>query len=336
MGKTNLLDAIYYLCMGKSAFKLPDSAITMREASFFRLEGVFDCGAKEEHIIVKVIPRKTKSLTRNNYTYQKLSEHIGLMPVVLIGPDDVDLIRGGSDERRKLMDHALSQKSKDYLHHLIRYQKILKQRNALLKQNISGKLSADEQQLLTTLTNQLLTPGNALHEYRSTFVKNFAPLVEQYYNQISGSHESIKITYQSSLIDHNFRTLLEQSLDKDLILQRTTTGPHRDDLILDLEEQPVKKYGSQGQVKSFLLAIKLAQYEWLKIQLNIKPVLILDDLLDRLDQKRVTNLLEIITSETFGQVFISDTHLERIQNLLVSIGRNGKFYKILAGSAKLL
>ena len=336
MGKTNLLDAIYYLCMGKSAFSSPDSNVVKREESFFRLEGKFDCGANEEDIVVKVIPRKNKTLSRNHYTYQKLSEHIGLLPVVFIGPDDVYLVKGGSEERRKLIDNALCQKSQEYLGNLVQYNKLLKQRNALLKSMTPGRITSQENLLLSTLTEQLIPPGLEIHKFRQAFVQHFGVLVQDIYATLSNDHEKIEIEYRSSLMEQPFEQLLAQSKEKDKILQRTTCGIHRDDIVLKMDGHLVKKFGSQGQVKSFLLALKLAQYEWLKQQLQKKPILILDDLFDKLDANRVFQLIQMIAHENYGQVFISDTDLKRIESLIDRIPEKGIFYKIVEGSAKLL
>jgi DNA replication and repair protein RecF len=314
MGKTNLLDAIYFLCVGKSHFLISDADVIQHAADFTRLEGIFQ-REKREKIVVK-IPKKPKKkiVERNDVAYSTLAEHVGLLPVVMFTPDDTDLVKDGSESRRRFLDHTLSQMDSRYLAHLMQYNKILHQRNALLKQNLQHSV-AELWSLLEVYDAQLRAPATYIFEQRKTFSALFNPLFNDFYRRISDAHEAVACTYTSPLFDASLPDLLTQNQQKDTILGRTSTGIHRDDLSFEMDGQPLKKFGSQGQLKSFVISLRLAQYQLLKAQMQNNPILLLDDLFDKLDTERVANLLDLLLTEQFGQIFLSDTHPERIETL---------------------
>jgi DNA replication and repair protein RecF len=334
MGKTNLLDAVYYLCMAKSHFNLHDQAIVRHEESFFRLEGHFVLAEKKEKIVAKVMPRKLKELERNDVPYPKLAEHIGLLPVVFIGPDDIQLIREGSEERRRFLDNTLSQLDQRYLYELITYNKVLQQRNALLKslaERNGGNIS-----LLDVYDEQLIDPALYVLEQRVKFTQKFKAIFQSTHQYITGRKEEVQLDYESQLLENDLGELLLGSRQKDLALQRSTKGIHRDDLAFSLGEHPLKKYGSQGQLKSFLLALKLAQYEMLRQNKGIPPILLLDDLFDKLDAQRVTHLLRLLTEGQFGQIFITDTHETRIAEIIQQFGVDYRQFGVESGAIQVL
>lgn len=335
MGKTNALDAIHYLCVGKSKFKLPDRFVKQKEAAFFRIEGLFQQDEQPIEITAKVIPSQLKELSCNQVPYQRLSDHIGILPVVFIAPDDTQIIHEGSEERRRLIDHALCQEDPKYTKHLILYTKLLKQRNALLKQSHLGAPHFS-QSLLDVYSQQMLAPANYLFEKRKTFVQELKPYIQKYYETISNAREEISVTYSSPLLESTFEQILQAQMSKDIALQRTTLGPHRDDLQIKLNELPAKKFASQGQLKSILFAIKLAEYDFLHQAKQKKPILILDDIFDKLDPKRVHQLLEHLLTKDYGQIFLSDTNVKTLPELVKNWIKAGKFYEIQNGSANLL
>jgi len=316
IGKTNLLDAIYYLCMCKSHTNLNDRNIVNHGGDFFRLEG---------HFLAKVKPGKKKDIERNDVAYSKLSEHIGLLPIVIIVPDDTLMAMEGSEVRRKFIDNTLSQLDAGFLKNLISYNKLLKQRNATLKKFAETRTFNPE--LLDIYDQQLLEPAKAIFEKRNSFIKDFQAVFQKYYNIIANGREAVKCTYQSKLAKNDLATLLTESREKDRILARTTCGIHKDDLILEIDDHPLKKFGSQGQLKSFVLAMKLAQYDFLKKNHEHQPILLLDDIFDKLDEHRVKHLLELMMENDFGQVFITDTHENRVEEIVKNFGTDyKKFY----------
>lgn len=336
-GKTNLLDAVYYLCMCKSYFLPSDSDVILRGSDFMRLEGHFIRHNKTEKIVAKVQARKKKIIERNGVVYNALSEHIGLLPVVLFAPDDTLLAKEGSEERRRFIDTALSQIDNQYLINLIFYNKILEQRNALLKKKDTntpintpqkGTHPEDIEPLLSIYDNQMSEPARYIYEKRKEFIEHFIPIFNTIYNTISGGREVVKILYQSPLIENSLTQLLRKSREKDRILQRTTMGIHKDDFLFDIDDKPLKRFGSQGQLKSFVIALKLAQFEILRGVKNEVPILLLDDIFDKLDDTRVENLLQLIVNQSFGQVFISDTHEDRINQIVQKLNITYKIFNI--------
>lgn len=313
MGKTNLLDAVYYLCMGKSYFSVRDQYLVQHGAEFFRMVGVFEDGDRKDRLVVKVVPRQRKELELNGRVYEKLADHVGRFPVVIVVPDDTQLIREGSEERRRFLDNTLSQLDADYLRHLLQYNKVLKQRNALLKQWGGRMYSPD---LLDVYDQQLLEPAAYIHARRTTFVEQFREPFFAAHAAICGGQEEVDLVYRSALKDASLLEVLQARREKDVALERTGQGIHRDDLVFHLEDHPLKRLGSQGQLKSFVLALKLAQYRFLQQEGGVLPILLLDDIFDKLDPQRVQQLVEYILKENFGQVFISDTDQDRITKVL--------------------
>ncbi|MFK7937400.1 MAG: DNA replication/repair protein RecF [Saprospiraceae bacterium] len=331
MGKTNLLDAIYYLCMCKSHFGTNDRDVVQHEEEFLRLEGYFLKNEKREKVVAKVIPRKKKEFERNDVAYAKLSEHIGLLPVVFIAPDDTYLAKDGSEARRRFLDNTLSQLDREYLRHLINYNKVLKQRNAALK-NFAAERYFDPA-LLLIYNEQMLAPAAVIHDKRTAWMDTFNPLFQEYYRVISGDREAVGVRYRSQLTETDFNTLLTEAQEKDRILQRSTVGVHKDDLVFTIEGYPLKKFSSQGQLKSFVLALKLAQYELLRRDKAIPPLLLLDDIFDKLDRARVRQLLQLILEKDFGQIFITDTHESRLAEIIEGFGADFKIFKVENGKA---
>lgn len=314
MGKTNLLDAIYYLSMTKSYLTSQDSMVSHFKADFFRLEGHYERLNHQEKIVAKIQVNKPKIFEVNQNPLNKLSSHIGFLPIVFIAPDDISIIMEGSEMRRKFIDNTLSQTDATYLANLIQYNRLLFQRNSLLKQLSNDK--RDEALLLKIYDEQMEKPANYIFAARSHFINHFNPVFNQIYNRISNEKEKVGISYSSKLSQFNFSELLLGSNKKDLLLQRTTEGIHKDDLIFNLEGNLLKKFASQGQRKSFLLAIKLAQFTYLKNCLGVDPILLLDDIFDKLDPTRVESLINHLMTNFSGQIFISDTHKLRIPDIL--------------------
>jgi DNA replication and repair protein RecF len=314
IGKTNVLDAIYYLSFTKSYFSRPDAQNVHHSHQGMRLEGHYDIAG--ENVPVTCILRENlkKEFYFDQEPYTKLSQHIGKIPCVMIAPDDVQIITGSSEERRKLMDSLLSQMYPDYLKLLIAYNKVLVQRNSLLKNaSETGKLDA---LLLETINDQLVKNGEFIFEFRVQLIKEYLPAILNLYQIIAGQKDQIDIQYQSQLQQQSFTTLLELSLPKDKIMQRTNVGIHKDDLIITIQAQSFKQEASQGQRKSLLFAIRLAEWELIKSKKGFAPILLLDDIFEKLDEQRMIHLLSWVSKSTDGQVFITDTHKERVAELL--------------------
>ena len=326
MGKTNLLDAIHYLCFTKSYFGKTDAQHVLNGAQGFRIAGKLIPGTVRENIPENeteaiCILRETgrKEFLLNGEPYERFAHHIGKFPCVFIAPDDVQIITGASEERRRFTDALLCQLDALYLQHLMNYNKILQQRNGYLK-SLAGAKSAD-QQLLDVYDSQLIIHGNYVFEQRQLFLQKLVPLVQSFYEQIAGINEGVNIVYESPLLQFSFDTLLKQYREKDLLLQRTSQGIHRDDLILTLKEQPFKSIASQGQRKSLLFALKLAEFEILKENKGFPPFLLLDDVFEKLDGQRMSNLLHRVCVQNTGQVFITDTQRKRLEQAFIELAQ---------------
>ena len=316
-GKTNILDAIYHLSVGKSYFNPITSQNIRHGEDFFVIDGRFEKEGREEHIICSVKRGQKKTIKRNNKVYDRLSDHVGLLPVVMISPADRDLILEGSETRRKFMDGVISQSDKEYLHDLINYNKVLVQRNSLLKYfALNHTFDSDTLSIYDAQMQQL---GSGIFEKRKAFVEAFAPIFNEQYAAISGEQEEVDLSYQSKLSQQDLASLLEQNLQKDMALQYTSVGVHRDDLAFTINGYPIKKFGSQGQQKTYLIALKFAQFYFLKQMANTSPILLLDDIFDKLDEQRVGHIVGLVDHEQFGQIFISDTHPERTENVVRSV-----------------
>ena len=309
MGKTNLLDAIYYLCFAKSYFNSQDSLNVQHDADGFRLEGRFLKNMKPETVTCTLKQNK-KEMLLNGVAYQRLSRHLGNFLAVIIAPDDAVLINGSSEQRRKFFDSLLTQIDLEYLDELIAYQKVLQHRNGLLKNTPSGKFP--EPELLSVLDAQLSEYGNNIFKKRKAFFPQLREKVKALYSEISQAKEAVEVDYQSSLNDSRLQDILFQNRSKDILLQRTTDGIHRDDLVFSLNGYSMKQTASQGQRKNFLFALKLAQYELLNSFKHLSPILLLDDIFEKLDHQRLTHLVRFISRPGFGQVFITDTGEERL------------------------
>ena len=314
IGKTNLLDAVYHLSFGKSYFNPITTQNIKHGADFFMLDGEFEKNGRQEHIICSIKKGQKKVIKRNNKPYEKLSEHIGLLPVVIISPADNDLIIEGSETRRKFIDGIISQSNKTYLQQLISYNKILIQRNSLLKYFMLNHTFNRE--TLAIYNEQLHTYGTAIFKERTAFISAFVPIFKEQYKHIAGKEENIDLVYESQLFKGELKSLLENSLNRDKVLQHTTVGTHKDDLSFEIGNYPMKKFGSQGQQKSFLIALKLAQFHFIKAQTGVSPILLLDDIFDKLDEDRVAQIVKLVNNDDFGQLFISDTHAERTEAVI--------------------
>lgn len=312
-GKTNLLDAIHYLSLCKSFFGSMDSQHVRFGEEFFMIQGLFEKEGRKEEVTISVKRGQKKLVKRNKNDYEKLSDHIGVFPVVMISPLDGVLITGGSDQRRRFVDGIISQFDKQYLERLIKYNELLQQRNALLKQ-FSLSRSFDSA-LMEVMDEQLIGPGQYILEARLAFLTDFAMVFGKIYRDISGGAEEVALNYVSTLGERTYALALKEAIRKDCALEHTSVGIHRDDLQFLLAGHEVKKYASQGQQKTYLLALKLAQYEYMKKKTGTKPLLLLDDVYDKLDNERFTQLISLVSSDAFGQVFITDTSYERMKKL---------------------
>lgn len=331
-GKTNILDAIHYLSFCKSFFNPIDSQNILHEAPFFLVQGTYDLKGKEEEIYCGLKRNQKKQFKRNKKEYQRLADHIGLLPLVMISPADSELITGGSESRRRFMDSVIVQYDKEYLDCLINYNKALAHRNALLKHfNDSGRFDKESIELWDM---QLIDFGNKGYEKRREFINHFIPIFQKYYELISGGREQVGIEYVSHLNDASFQDILEKSLPKDRVMEYTMVGIHKDDLGFTLNDYPLKKYASQGQQKSFLIALKLAQFDFIKNIKQLTPILLLDDIYDKLDDLRVKQLMELVCSNNFGQLFITDTHLTRLSELFKATNSDFKVFNIINGAAQ--
>lgn len=311
LGKTNILDAIYFLCIGKSYFSRNDKLCIKQDESFFRLQMEIEDDEKKEVILIQEL-NKRKSIRVNELAYEKLSDHLGVFPIVIVAPNDNQLILGGAEERRKYIDQTLSQLSKKYLRVLMEYNALLKERNALLKQAEEKGLNKT---LLEIYNQKLCENAQFIFEQRKVFSQDILNYFKESYRVLAGKDEDFNIEYQSDLENNSLDDLLQKSLPKDLILKRTTKGVHRDDFIFSMGGEALKDFGSQGQQKTFLLALKLTQFNFLKAQLNKVPLFIIDDIFDKLDAERSVNLVKFL-AEQDAQVFISHTGRDIFQAVL--------------------
>ena len=326
IGKTNVLDAIYHLSFGKSYFNPVATQNIKHNEDFFVINGDYDKDDKPEKVIVSLKRGQKKVIKRNGKAYDKFSEHIGFLPLVIISPADRDLIIDGSSTRRKFIDSVISQSDKSYLSHLIKYGKVLEQRNALLKYfALNHTFNKDT---LDIYNDQLTEYGTHIFEKRNDFLKTFIPIFKTRYKVISNGKEEVDLVYQSDLFEDNLTSLLQHAINKDKALQYTSVGIHKDDLHFNIEGHPIKKFGSQGQQKSFLIALKLAQFDFIKNQSGVNPILLLDDIFDKLDEQRVAQIIKLVDDENFGQLFISDTHAERTEDAVKQVHQSYEIFKL--------
>lgn len=326
IGKTNVLDAIYHLSFGKSYFNPVATQNIKHDEEFFVIDGEYDIDEKKEKIIISLKRGQKKIIKRNAKMYEKFSDHIGFLPLVIISPADRDLIIEGSDTRRKFIDSVISQSDKSYLDNLIKYNKVLAQRNSLLKYfAVNNTFNGDT---LDIYNDQLTKFGANIFKKREAFLKEFIPIFIERYKSISNENEKVNLEYKSDLFEDGLLALLELNLNKDKALQYTSAGIHKDDLVFKIGNYPIKKFGSQGQQKSFLIALKLAQFDFIKAHSGVSPILLLDDIFDKLDEQRVAQIIKLVDDENFGQLFISDTHADRTENVVKSIHQSYKIFKL--------
>jgi DNA replication and repair protein RecF len=331
-GKTNLLDAVHYLCLTKSGFNSQDAQSISHEQEFFSLQGVFQKDNSTIEVGCVMEKGKKKQITQNGKAIDKMSDHIGLLPIVLISPDDNQIIREGSEERRRFFDNILSQLDSNYLQQLIKYQHFLKQRNALLKNFAeSGRWN---KALLEPYDFQIIQLSNEISSRRKTFLETFEPILLKHYSFISENKEPIEIHYETTCLDEKWEENYHAHLSKDVLLKRTGVGIHKDDYRFDIGGFSVKKFGSQGQQKSYVIALKLAQFEVMQLHLNTKPLLLLDDVFDKLDDFRIQQLIQLIADHQFGQIFISDARPERSLDIFREVQAEKKFFEVDKGKLK--
>jgi len=334
-GKTNLLDAVYYLSMTKSYFSNTDHHSIKHGEPFFSVTGEYESadghesgeGGPCDKITVSMAKDGEKSVKRNMKSYPRLSDHIGSVPIVMISPYDTALINESGEERRRFINSILSQIDKEYLRKIQNYNNLLLQRNRLLKSPDAG--GGDE--LLDTFGERLSVNASYIYEKRRLFIEEFLPFVSKYYSMVSGATESVGIKYRSDIEHGELSALLSRYKERDLALRYTSAGIHRDDLIFTMGEYPIKTYGSQGQQKSFLVSLKLAQFEIMKRMGGKKPILLLDDVFDKLDINRVEALLDMVSSDSFGQIFITDSNKVRAEKILDKIGGESCVYEMGSG-----
>ena len=320
MGKTNLLDAIYYLSFCRSFISQPDAMVVRHDEDFLMLQGKYSRRGETEEISCGIQLGKRKIVKRNGKEYKRLSMHIGLLPAVMVSPLDWDLIKGGSEERRRLMDQIISQSNKEYLSELIRYNKALENRNSMLKQGVTDAILYD------SVESVMSDSANYIHNVRTEWIKTFSPIFHDFYSRISGGMEFVSLQYESHLNDAPMLQVLENNRRKDLAVGYTTAGVHRDDMELKLNGYSMRKIGSQGQCKTYTIALRLAQYEFLRQNSGVKPLLLLDDIFDKLDSSRVGNIISVVSDSKFGQIFITDTDRASFDEIIRHTG-NGN-YKI--------
>ncbi len=328
-GKTNILDAIHYLSLCKSYFNPIDTQNILYDQDFFMIQGVFEKGESTETVYCGQKRNERKQFKLNKKEYSRFADHIGQFPLVMISPADYSLITEGSEDRRKYIDSVISQFDKVYLDDLINYNKALFQRNTLLKHFAEHRRF--DKASLEIWSQQLVILGKKIFEKRVKFINDFIPVFSKYYQFITSGNEEVSIEYLSQLNGADFEELLTSTVEKDRVAQYTTTGTHKDDLLFRIGENPMKKFGSQGQQKSFIIALKLAQFDYTKDIKGFKPLLLFDDIFDKLDNSRVSKLMELVSNNSFGQVFVTDAHPERIDEIFSKITTEIRIFNVNQG-----
>lgn len=325
MGKTNLLDAVYYLSFCKSATNPIDSQNIRHDQDFFVIQGFYETDTQEPEEVYCGLKRKQKKqFKRNKKEYTRLSDHIGFIPLVLVSPADSLLIAGGSEERRRFMDVVISQFDREYLEALIRYNKALMQRNTLLKSDIEP-----EEELMAVWEEMMATAGTVVYQKRKAFIDEFIPVFQSYYAYISQDREEVSLAYESHAAQGDLLQLIKESRQRDRIMGYSLKGVHKDDLIMRLSEFPIKREGSQGQNKTYLIALKLAQFEFLKrTGSQTTPLVLLDDIFDKLDASRVEQIVKLVAGDNFGQIFITDTNRDHLDKILKKIDGDYKLFEV--------
>ena len=329
MGKTNLLDAVYYLSFCKSATNPIDSQNMMHDKDFFVIQGVYESESGDrEEVYCGMKRRQKKVFKRNKKEYSRLSDHIGFIPLVMVSPADTELIAGGSEERRRFMDVVISQYDKEYLEALIRYNKALQQRNTLLK----AEAEPDEE-LLAVWEEMMAMTGEVVYRKRCEFIDEFIPTFQTFYSHISQDKEAVNLSYESHAKHGSLLDQLKESRVRDRIMGYSLKGVHKDDLTMQLGEYPIKREGSQGQNKTYLIALKLAQFDFLRrTGSNTIPLLLLDDIFDKLDASRVEQIVKLVSGDRFGQIFITDTNRDHLDKIMQKIEGEYKVFGVVDGS----
>lgn len=330
MGKTNMLDAIYYLSFCKSYYNPADNQNIRKDSPFFLIQGAYQINEEGYEIYCGFKRNEKKQFKLNKKEYQRLSDHIGMIPLVMIAPEDAELIQGGSEVRRKFIDGVISQYNKKYLEELLKYNRVLLQRNALLKSFYEKNYF--DIQALEIYDEQLSATGNYIFNERSNFFTKFNAIFNTTHHKLTQAKEQVKMVLNSSLHENKMEDLLIKSLDKDKLSQYTNVGIHKDDLVFEIDGAAVKKFASQGQQKTFLVALKLAQYAFIAEIKNQKPILLLDDVYDKLDETRLNSIMQHISDDAFGQIFVTDTHRHRMSEVIGATQKPAAFFTVENGN----
>ncbi|WEK71154.1 MAG: DNA replication/repair protein RecF [Candidatus Chryseobacterium colombiense] len=326
VGKTNILDALHYLSVGKSFLGNTDLNNILKDEDFFTIDAEILSEDSEDNIKILQPKEAKKVIKKNDKSYDRMADHIGYLPSVMISPYDSNLISDSGESRRKFLDSMISQTDSEYLFDLIQYQKTIQQRNALLKYFAKNRVW--DKDSLEIYDDPISKFGTKIFEKRRTFVEKLNPIVQNFYQIISGGKETVSVIYESHLLNDSFENLLKESLERDRMLTYTSKGIHKDDLLFEMDSVLIKKTGSQGQQKSFLISLKLAQMSLIKELTNKTPILLLDDIFDKLDDHRVSQLIELVNQENFGQIFITDTHRERTESVVKKINEESIIFEI--------
>ncbi len=329
-GKTNLMDAIYYLSFCKSFLNSVDVQNIRFDQDFFMIQGRYSRLGSDEMVYCGLKRNQKKIVKRNQKEYKKLSEHIGLIPLIVVTPSDTNLITGGSEDRRRFVDAVISQYDAVYLETLIRYNRALQQRNNLLKH--FALRNVFQQESLEVWDDQLIKYGLHIHEVRKVFIEKLQPIFQKYYELISGGKEMVGLKLQSDLTNNDFEQLLKDTQAKDRMFQYTTTGIHKDDFEFELAGYPIRKFGSQGQKKTYLVSLKLAQFDFMKEISGLTPILLLDDIFDKLDKDRVEQIVKLVADDHFGQIFITDTNREHLDQMIFNLETESRIFTISDGN----
>ncbi|WP_265429356.1 DNA replication/repair protein RecF [Chryseobacterium sp. YIM B08800] len=326
VGKTNILDALHYLSVGKSFLGNTDTNNIKKDEDFFTLDAEIQNEESEDTLKISQPREAKKVIKKNDKSYDRMADHIGYLPSVMISPYDSNLISDSGESRRKFLDSMISQTDSGYLYDLIQYQKTIQQRNALLKYFAKNRVW--DKDSLEIYDDPITKSGTKIFEKRREFVAKLNPIVQNFYQIISGGKESVSVIYESHLLNDSFESLLIESLERDRMLTYTSKGIHKDDLLFEMDSVLIKKIGSQGQQKSFLISLKLAQMSLVKELTNKTPILLLDDIFDKLDDTRVAQLIKLVNQENFGQIFITDTHRERTESVVKKINEESIIFEI--------
>ncbi|MBO7192037.1 MAG: DNA replication/repair protein RecF [Bacteroidales bacterium] len=326
-GKTNLLDAIYYLSMTKSAFASSDKFNFRHGTEEFSIAGTYRMeNGTSSRFALKMTAKGEKKVKRDDKPYSKVSDHIGALPIVMVSPADISLVSESGDERRRFVNSVLSQMDREYMAAMQQYNRLLMQRNKMLKE------MEPDRSLLEVIDMRMSAVAEPIYEARKKFVEDLKPIVAEYYKALSGGSELVDIEYESELSKAGLDQLLAASFEKDRILKYTSAGVQRDDFAFKMNGHPIRRFGSQGQQKSFLVSLKFAQYEIMKQKYGFAPVLLLDDVFDKLDMSRISNLLQMVASNDFGQIFITDSNKVRMAGIVDGLTQDRAYFETTAGN----